>query len=99
LRDYFGWKSYNTGTASGRNQLEDLSDEEVVVHWKRNPYYPAFSGMTAFQQSLPCHSTGLVHFRKRIARDGFETSFQMSTGLHGRYAKEGTVNIDTTVQE
>ena len=80
-------------------QLEDLSDEEVVVQWKRNPYYQAFCGMTEFQQSLPCHSTELVHFRKRIGKDGFETIFQMSIGLHGRYAKENTVNIDTTVQE
>jgi len=80
-------------------QLEDLSDEEVVVQWKRNPYYQVFCGMTEFQQSLPCHSTELVHFRKRIGKDGFERIFQMSVGLHGRYARENTVNIDTTVQE
>ena len=80
-------------------QLENLSDEEVVVQWKRNPYYQAFCGVTEFQQSLPCHSTELVHFRKRIGKDGFETIFQMSIGLHGRHAKEDTVNIDTTVQE
>lgn len=80
-------------------QLENLSDEEVVVQWKRNPYYQAFCGMTEFHQSLPCHSTELVHFRKRIGKDGFETIFQMSVGLHGRPALEARVNIDTTVQE
>ncbi|VAW91945.1 IS1478 transposase [hydrothermal vent metagenome] len=80
-------------------QLENLSDEEVVVQWKRNPYYQFFCGMTEFHQSLPCHSTELVHFRKRIGKEGFETIFQMSVGLHGQYAKEDTVNIDTTVQE
>lgn len=80
-------------------QLEDLSDEELVVQWKRNPYYQAFCGMTEFQQSLPCHSTELVHFRKRIGKEGFETIFQMSVGLHGRTALEDNVNIDTTVQE
>jgi len=80
-------------------QLEDLSDEEVVLQWKRNPYYQAFCGMTEFQHRLPCHSTELVHFRKRIGKDGFETIFQMSVGLHGRYAMEASVNIDTTVQE
>ena len=80
-------------------QLENLSDEEVVVQWKRNPYYQVFCGVTEFQQSLPCHSTELVHFRKRIGKEGFETIFQMSVGLHGRHAKEDTVNIDTTVQE
>ena len=47
-------------------QLENLSDESVVLQWKRNPYYRAFCGMKEFQQKLPCHSTELVHFRKRI---------------------------------
>jgi len=80
-------------------QLENLSDEEVVLQWKRNPYYQAFCGMTEFQQDKPCHSTELVHFRKRIGKDGFESIFQMSVGLHGRAALEDSVNIDTTVQE
>ena len=39
------------------------------------------------------------HFRKRIGKDGFESIFQMSVGLHGQAALEGSVNIDTTVQE
>jgi len=80
-------------------QLENLSDEEVVLQWKRNPYYQAFCGMTEFQQDKPCHSTELVHFRKRIGKNGFESIFQMSVGLHGRAALEDSVNIDTTVQE
>ena len=80
-------------------QLENLSDEEVVLQWKRNPYYQAFCGMTEFQQVKPCHSTELVHFRNRIGKDGFESIFQMSVGLHGRAALEDSVNIDTTVQE
>ena len=44
-------------------QLEDLSDESVVLRWKRNPYYQSFCGMTEYQPKLPCHSTELVHFR------------------------------------
>lgn len=79
--------------------LEDLSDEAVVLQWKRNAYYQAFCGMTEFQQSPPCHSTELVHFRNRIGQDGAEKIFQMSIALHGRAALESTVNIDTTVQE
>ncbi len=35
-------------------QLENLSDESVVLQWKRNPYYQAFYGMKEFQQKLPC---------------------------------------------
>jgi IS5 family transposase len=80
-------------------QLEDLSDENVVVQWKRNPYYQSFCGMTEYQAKLPCHSTELVHFRKRIGKAGVEKIFQMSVALHGRAALEDTVNIDTSVQE
>ncbi len=80
-------------------QLENLSDEAVVLQWKRNPYYQAFCGMKEFQRKLPCHSTELVHFRKRIGAEGVERIFRMSVGLHGRAALEDTVHIDTTVQE
>lgn len=80
-------------------QLENLSDEKVVLQFKRNPYYQAFCGLTEFSQSLPCHSTELVHFRKRIGTEGFEKIFAMSVQLHGKAALEKAVNIDTTVQE
>lgn len=80
-------------------QLENLSDERVVVQWKRNPYYQAFCGMREYQRELPCHSTELVHFRKRIGAEGFEAIFKMSIGLHGELALEDAVNIDTTVHE
>lgn len=80
-------------------QLEDLSDEAVVLQWKRNPYYQAFCGMTEFQLKPPCDSTELVKFRQRIGKEGFELVFQMSVALHGRAALESNVNIDTTVQE
>jgi len=80
-------------------QLHDLSDETVVEQWKQNPYYQSFCGMMEFQLSIPCHSTDLVKFRNRIGKDGFEKIFQMSVELHGCYAQEKIVNIDTTVQE
>ena len=80
-------------------QLENLSDEAVVLQWKRNPYYQAFCGMKEFQRKLPCHSTELVHFRKRIGAEGVERIFRMSVGLHGRAALEDVIHIDTTVQE
>jgi IS5 family transposase len=80
-------------------QLENLSDESVVLQWKRNPYYQAFCGMKEFQQKLPCHSTELVHFRKRLGVPGMERIFQMSVGLHGESALEDVVHVDTTVQE
>ena len=52
-------------------QLENLSDEEVVLAWKRNPYYQYFCGFREFQTALPCHSTELVKFRAKIGTDGF----------------------------
>ena len=79
-------------------QFENLSDEQVVVQWKRNPYYQAFCGLTEFQRMVPCHATELVHFRKRIGEDGAKLIFQMSVGLHGDAANEKEVHIDSTVQ-
>jgi len=79
--------------------IENLSDENVVVQWKRNPYYQSFCGMTEYQADMPCHSTELVHFRKRIGKAGVEKIFQMSVAMHGKAALENAVNIDTTVQE
>ena len=80
-------------------QMENLSDEKVVLQFKRNPYYRAFCGLTEFSQALPCHSTERVHFRKRIGTEGFEKIFAMSVQLHGKAALGKAVNIDTTVQE
>ena len=77
-------------------QLENLSDESIVLQWKRNPYYQAFCSMKEFQQKLPCHnSTELVHFRKRIGKEGVDGIFRMSVVLHGDLVLEDCVNIDT----
>jgi len=80
-------------------QLENLSDENAVLQWKRNPYYQYFCGMTEYQPALPCDSTDLVYFRKRIGKEGVEEIFAMSVALHGKDAQEKQVIIDTTVQE
>jgi IS5 family transposase len=80
-------------------QLENLSDERLVLQFKQNPYYQVFCGLTAFSRDLPCDSTELVKFRNRIGKAGFEKIFSMSVALHDKQALEETVNIDTTVQE
>ena len=59
-------------------QLEDLSDENVVLQFKRNPYYQYFCGFTEYTPALPCHSTELVKFRNRIGKDGTEYIFKNS---------------------
>lgn len=80
-------------------QLENLSDENVVLQWKRNPYYQYFCGMNEYIPALPCDSTELVKFRNRIGTEGVEEIFSMSVSLHGKEAQEKQVIIDTTVQE
>ena len=80
-------------------QLENLSDENIVLQWKRNPYYQYFCGMNEYMPALPCDSTELVKFRQRIGTEGAEKIFAMSVGLHGKASEEKQVIIDTTVQE
>ena len=80
-------------------QLENLSDENIVLQWKRNPYYQYFCGMKEYQPALPCDSSELVYFRKRVGKEGVEQIFAMSVSLHGKDVQEKQVIIDTTVQE
>ena len=47
-------------------QLNNLSDEVIVVQWKQNPYFQYFCGFHEFQIIEPCHSTELVKFRLKI---------------------------------
>jgi IS5 family transposase len=80
-------------------QLKNLSDEEIVLQWKQNPYFQYFCGFDELQIVEPCHSTELVKFRNRIGKEGAEIIFGMSIGLHGDNANEKQVIVDTTVQE
>jgi len=80
-------------------QLENISDENIILQFKRNPYYQYFCGFTEYTPSLPCHSTELVKFRNRIGKDGVEFIFKCSIELHGKNAKESQVIVDSTVQE
>ncbi len=45
------------------------SDEELMEHWRQNPYWQYFSGMDVFQWKAPCVPSELSHFRKRIGPD------------------------------
>jgi transposase, IS5 family len=47
-------------------QLENLSDQALVLQFNRNPYDQTFCGLTEFSLKPPCDSTELVHFRNRI---------------------------------
>ena len=80
-------------------QLENLSDEDLMLQYKRNPYFQYFCGSTDYEPKEPCHSTELVKFRNRIGKEGFEYIFKMSVEMHGDKAEEEQVIIDSTVQE
>ena len=80
-------------------QIENFSDENVVLQWKRNPYYQYFCGFNEYQPLMPCHETEMVKFRQRIGKEGMEFIFRMSVRLHGKAAGEKQVIADTTVQE
>ncbi len=80
-------------------QLENLSDENLILQWKRNPYFQYFCGFDEYAPAVPCHSTELVKFRNRIGKEGFEFIFKMSVEMHGDAAEEPQVVIDSTVQE
>ena len=80
-------------------QLYNLGDETVVSAWVHNPYWQYFSGFNTFQWKFPIKPTDLVHFRKRIGKDGLEKIFKMSIDLHGKNSLEKEVVIDTTAQE
>ena len=79
--------------------MENLSDEAVVLQYKRNPYYQYFCGATSFQNKPPCDASELAKFRQRIGKEGVDVIFAVSVSLHGKAAEESRVHIDSTVQE
>ncbi len=80
-------------------QLENLSDERIVEHWTRDPYYQYFCGESHFQWRLPCEPSELVHFRHRIGESGAEKILEVSIKLHREKIEKEEVVADTTVQE
>ena len=69
-------------------QMENLSDENVVLQYKRNPYHQYFCGSNDYEPIEPCHPTELVKFRNRIGKKGFEYIFKLSIQMHGDKAEE-----------
>ena len=80
-------------------QIYNLGDETVVSAWVNNPYWQYFSGYSTFQWKFPIEPTDLVHFRKRIGKEGLEKILKISIDLHGKQSLESEVVIDTTAQE
>ncbi|MFB6258272.1 MAG: IS5 family transposase, partial [Flavobacteriales bacterium] len=79
-------------------RTEDLSDEEVVARWVRDPYYQYFCGETHFQWEFPCEPSELVHFRQRIGEEGVERIFRLSVDLNDDDADKDELIVDSTAQ-
>ncbi len=47
-------------------QLENLSDESVVVQFKRNPYYQYFAGYPEYKSEVPCINSDIKYLTPRI---------------------------------
>lgn len=83
--------------------IRNLSDENLVEQWSENCYYQYFGGEQFFQPKLPCVSTELVAFRKRIGEAGVELILKESIRINktdnDQPSGNVVVSLDTTVQE
>jgi IS5 family transposase len=80
-------------------RIYNLGDETIVESWVQNPYMQYFSGEKTFQWKMPCDPSDLVHFRKRIGKEGVEKIFEISIDIHDNAKEEKEISVDTTVQE
>ena len=80
-------------------RIYNLGDETVMEQWLQNPYFQYFCGEAEFQWEYPCDPSDLVHFRKRIGKQGTEKIFQLTVETRKNEIKTKDVLIDTTAQE
>ena len=81
-------------------QMYNLGDETIMPDWVRDPYFQYFCGESEFQWTFPCDPSDLVHFRKRIGKDGVEKILALSVRLQGKKdLRKREVIVDSTVQE
>lgn len=81
-------------------QMYNLGDETLMPVWVQNPYYQYFCGESEFQWRFPCDPSDLVHFRKRIGKEGVEKILELSIRLQPKKdLRKRDVLVDTTVQE
>lgn len=84
--------------------LHDLSDEATVAQFLESGYWQYFCGFEYFQHELPCDSSSLTRWRKRLGEDGAEKlltetlAVAHKLGLITLRSCERVI-VDTTVQE
>jgi IS5 family transposase len=84
--------------------IKGLSDEEVCMIWRENPYFQHFCGETFFQHRFPIEPPSLSIFRARIGEAGMERLLAetIKLGLQSGVISARDLNhvtVDTTVQE
>ena len=110
LEDKFEHLYSHTGTPSHHlskmvgitllQRIYNLSDERVVAMWMEALYFQYFCGEASLQWQQPCAASDLVHFRKRLGKEGIQALFALSVQMHGsKLDKAKEVLVDTTVQE
>jgi IS5 family transposase len=81
-------------------QMYNLGDETIMPDWVRDPYFQYFCGESEFQWTFPCDPSDLVHFRKRIGKEGVEKILALSVRMQSKKdLRKREVIIDSTVQE
>lgn len=81
-------------------QMYNLGDETIMPDWVRDPYFQYFCGESEFQWTFPCDPSDLVHFRRRIGKDGVEKILVLSVRLQSKKdLRKRQVIVDSTVQE
>jgi IS5 family transposase len=55
-----------------------VADEVLKPAWIQNPYWQYFCGEQYFRYTAPCDPIDLVHFRKRIGKEGSEFLLKLS---------------------
>jgi transposase, IS5 family len=82
----------------------DLSDEEIALRWRENPYWQYFCGFEYFHHACPIDPTSLIKWRQRIGGKGCEKilSLTIQAGIESEVVTKRDfkrVIVDTTVQE
>ena len=82
----------------------NLSDEAVVERWSETPRWQFFSGLSYYEERLPCDATTLVKFRRLLGEEGVEELLAQTINLAVSLklipaAALATVVVDSTVQE
>lgn len=84
--------------------MDNLSDDDVVKRWVDSPHYQYFCGMQYFEHELPCDSSSLTRWRKRLGRGGGESILKESIRIirDKKFVSPeefDKIFVDTTVQE